>query len=438
MGNPDYSVAIVDETDNPDARVAIVGGNVVSLEGAEDGEVVTFNEATGVLVLSPVPGSETDLDGYQLRDEKGQPNGYVGLNGSAEIDSVYLPALNVFQPVEVANQAARLALPVNNDAAYLAIQTDNDSRWLLAAGDDPTVSGNWIQITFVAPVTSVDGLTGAVDLSALYAPLEGGVVPEDKITNEVLRTDDAAALYAKRVGNAVGDTDVLTLSGGTLTLDLASAILGVHTLAASPSSVVLANEPSAGTLGFYRLQVHQAASGTVYTLPSLTSLVDVWRNPEGAPTMPQTHSAILIIDVEVIEGTSYGSWSVPDIRFVTIQVTDPNGSAITTGDGKAYWAVPAGLNGYRIAAVQADLTTVSSSGAVNVDLWEVVDGVDILSTNLTIDANERSSATAATPAVIDAANDDLATGNQVRVDIDGAGTGAKGLMVHLTLYGPPV
>ena len=37
--------------------------------------------------------------------------------------------------------------------------------------------------------------------------------------------------------------------------------------------------------------------------------------------------------------------------------------------------------------------------------------------------------TVATPAVVDTANDDLLTGDLLRIDIDTAGTGAKGLIV---------
>lgn len=38
---------------------------------------------------------------------------------------------------------------------------------------------------------------------------------------------------------------------------------------------------------------------------------------------------------------------------------------------------------------------------------------------------------AATPGVVNPANDDLATGDLLRVDVDTAGTGAKGLVVSI-------
>lgn len=128
-------------------------------------------------------------------------------------------------------------------------------------------------------------------------------------------------------------------------------------------------------------------------------------------------------------------WQGPR-RVVSIQVTDPAGSAITTGDGKAYFRVPAELNGCNLVAVGAHVTTVSSSGLPTVQIANVTQAVDMLTTKITIDANEKDSSTAATPAVIDTGNDDVATGDELRIDIDVAGTGAKGLIVDLTFQLP--
>lgn len=60
----------------------------------------------------------------------------------------------------------------------------------------------------------------------------------------------------------------------------------------------------------------------------------------------------------------------------------------------------------------------------------------MLSTAVTIDATESSSYTAATPPVINASYDDLATGDFLRVDVDGAGSGAKGLQVIIDYLEP--
>lgn len=116
---------------------------------------------------------------------------------------------------------------------------------------------------------------------------------------------------------------------------------------------------------------------------------------------------------------------------VTILVSDPNGSAITTGDGKAYFRVPSILNGLDLTSVAAALTTASSSGIPTIQIHNLTQAADMLTTKITIDASETDSSTAAAAAVIDTANDDVATGDMLRIDIDVAGTGAKGLIVEM-------
>lgn len=73
--------------------------------------------------------------------------------------------------------------------------------------------------------------------------------------------------------------------------------------------------------------------------------------------------------------------------------------------------------------ISASLDTASTSGVVTIDVK--VGGTSRLSTLLTIDANESTSYTAATPAVI--SNPVFTKGELVTVSITTAGTGAKGL-----------
>jgi hypothetical protein len=120
---------------------------------------------------------------------------------------------------------------------------------------------------------------------------------------------------------------------------------------------------------------------------------------------------------------------------VVIQVSDPNGAAITTGDGKAYFPIPALLNGANLTAANASLTTVSSSGDPLIQIHNLTQTADMLSTRITIQANELHSKDG-TPGVVDANNDDVATGDLIRVDVDTAGTGAKGLSIILRFQLP--
>ncbi len=140
----------------------------------------------------------------------------------------------------------------------------------------------------------------------------------------------------------------------------------------------------------------------------------------------------------ILTGLSYndGTPSISAIRVIQIQVTDPAGDALTTGDGKAYFRVNSQLNGYNLSGVAAAVTTVSSSGIPTIQIANVTDTVDMLSTKLTIDASETDSSTAATAAVIDTSKDDVATADMLRIDVDVAGTGTKGLIVELTFTLP--
>ena len=131
------------------------------------------------------------------------------------------------------------------------------------------------------------------------------------------------------------------------------------------------------------------------------------------------------VSPDSLAGSAYGT------AVVTVLISDPNGDAITTGDGKAYWRVPSTLAGFNLVAVAAQVTTVSSSGLPTVQIHNLTDTADMLSTALTIDASELDSSTAATAAVINTATDDVTTGDQIRFDIDVAGTGTKGLMVEM-------
>lgn len=131
--------------------------------------------------------------------------------------------------------------------------------------------------------------------------------------------------------------------------------------------------------------------------------------------------------------------NLPDggTKTVGILVSDPNGDALTTGNGKAFVRAHTTINGMNLSAVAACVSTVSSSGAITVQIRRVRSGspADMLSTPITIDASETDSSTAAA-AVIDTANDDVATADQIFVDVDAAGTGAKGLFVSLTFSIP--
>ena len=83
---------------------------------------------------------------------------------------------------------------------------------------------------------------------------------------------------------------------------------------------------------------------------------------------------------------------------------------------------------FTATAVRASVKNASTSGVVTVDI--TVNGTSMLSTKLTIDANEKTSTTAAVPAVI--SNPNIPDDAEIIVKIDGGGTGATRLIVAIT------
>ncbi len=128
-----------------------------------------------------------------------------------------------------------------------------------------------------------------------------------------------------------------------------------------------------------------------------------------------------------LAGSGYGK------RTIAMLV---NGAvALSSGDGKAYFPrIPSYLNGWNIIEVAANMVT--GTGLVTIQLHNLTQTADILTTELTIDANEKDSKDATAAAVIDTNEDDVQTGDRIRIDIDGEGTATTWLGVQLTLQLP--
>ena len=110
------------------------------------------------------------------------------------------------------------------------------------------------------------------------------------------------------------------------------------------------------------------------------------------------------------------------------------GASISVGDGKAYLLIPAALGGMDLVAAHAKVITVGTDGTMTIQVRNVTQAVDMLTTKISIDSAESGSDTAATPAVIDTGNDDVASFDLLAIDVDTIHTtlAAKGLIVTLT------
>jgi len=115
----------------------------------------------------------------------------------------------------------------------------------------------------------------------------------------------------------------------------------------------------------------------------------------------------------------------PASEAIILQVGDET-TNLSTGDGKLLFRMP---YAFTLSAVRISVGTAPVGSTIIVDIEE--GGTTILSTLLTIDASEKTSTTAATPAVI--SDTALSDASEIGINIDqvGSSTPGKGLKVYL-------
>lgn len=204
-----------------------------------------------------------------------------------------------------------------------------------------------------------------------------------------------------------------------------------------------------------------ATTSKTFTFPNTTGNVVVLST--GTTGVLRADSGVVSVDTDVTDIVSAASDTVAGkVELATIAETTagtdtgraitPDGLAGSTifgqktvqimvfeqatdwaiGDGKAYFVVPQSMNGMNIVRVHARVITAGTTGTSDIQIRNVTDSQDILSTKLTIDSAETGSDTAATAAVINTSYDDLATNDLIAIDIDATSTTKpKGLILTI-------
>ena len=115
-------------------------------------------------------------------------------------------------------------------------------------------------------------------------------------------------------------------------------------------------------------------------------------------------------------------------------VADGIGPAV--GNGITHITIPSTLNGKNLLSVEAHVYTAGTGGSLtNIQIHNLTDAQDILSTPITIDLNEKDSSTAATPPVI-SGNNNVSTGDVLRIDVDAVATNTLGLEIRMVFTSP--
>lgn len=108
-------------------------------------------------------------------------------------------------------------------------------------------------------------------------------------------------------------------------------------------------------------------------------------------------------------------------------VLTPEVAEVVVGDGLFIFAIPRDVAGCYLREAEAFVSVV---GGVTVQIRNITQAVDLLSTKITIDGGEFTSYTAAVPSVVNVDVSQVELGDLLAIDVDAAGA-AKGLGVIL-------
>ena len=102
----------------------------------------------------------------------------------------------------------------------------------------------------------------------------------------------------------------------------------------------------------------------------------------------------------------------------------------TVGNGITHVTIPSTLNGKNLSSAQAHVYTAGTGSLTTVQLHNLTDGQDMLSTAITIDSGEKDSSTAATPSVVGSYGG-VSTADVIRIDVDIVATNTLGLEIRM-------
>lgn len=216
------------------------------------------------------PTSNNDAVNKTYIDSKiGAVSGIASLDSTGKVPSSQLPDVAISHTFVVASQAAMLALAA--DTGDVAVRTDVNKTFILTA-EPATTLGNWQELlTPTDAVTSVDGQTGNVDLSASYVNVTGDTMSgalamgNNKITGLGTPTNSADAVTKNYV-----DTAVIAPTNLTGVITSVGNVTSIAAQTGTGSTFVVQNSP---TLTTPNIGVATATSINGTTIPSSATLV---------------------------------------------------------------------------------------------------------------------------------------------------------------------
>ena len=109
-------------------------------------------------------------------------------------------------------------------------------------------------------------------------------------------------------------------------------------------------------------------------------------------------------------------------------VADTIGPSV--GNGITHVTIPSTLDGKNLQSAQAHVYTAGTGSTTTVQLHNLTDGQDMLSTAITIDSGEKDSSTAAPPSVTGSYTG-VSTADVIRIDVDVVASSTLGLEIRM-------
>jgi hypothetical protein len=251
----------------------------------------------------------SDLGTYVPASEKAAANGVATLDAGSKVPVSQLPALSLTTTNTVADETAQLALTA--EEGDLAIRTDENKTYVHNGGVAGTMA-DWSELlTPTDQVSSVDGRTGAVTLSDLYAPAAEGVTGGDSHDHS---GGDGAAIPDG--GLASGATVVSAGAGDSGKLVKLDADGHVDASTINDADIDHANIGNVGTNSHAAIDTHIA---------TINGFVDQDVKSGAAPTLDGTN--ITNVSADGISGVAIGT--------VSAEPTAPGTENLAIGSGAA-------------------------------------------------------------------------------------------------------
>jgi len=292
----------------------------------------TLNSAlSGILKgTSGVVGLASAGTDYVSPSVLGAANGVATLGADSKLTASQVPNIAITEYLGTVNsQAAMLAL--TGQEGDWCIRSDLGTTWVIT-GSNPASIGSWTQLSYpTAPVTSVNGLTGAVSLS--YTNV--GAAPA---------TTGSSILYANGLGGFSNVTvgSGLSFVGGTLTSSAAGTVTTVSVATSNGFAGTVANASStpaitltttvSGVLKGNGTAISAAVSGTDYAPATTGTSILKGDNAGGfAAAVANTDYQSVITATGLLKGAGAGSISAAVVGTDYAPAT--TGTAILKGNG---------------------------------------------------------------------------------------------------------